>query len=133
MRLRPHHLLCTQSYSGKGYSDAFVEQMNALTQKLRTEEATPIELVFSTDDLCKCCPHMQDVDLCDTNEKVKSYDEKVVKYFHLEEKTYIYQEITREIREKMTPEMLEDICGNCGWYPVSACRKVLAGVDNSQK
>ena len=26
--LRPHHLLCTQGYSGHGYSEAFVEHMN---------------------------------------------------------------------------------------------------------
>ena len=28
--LRPHHLLCTQGYSGHGYSEAFVEHMNPL-------------------------------------------------------------------------------------------------------
>ncbi|MDD7224175.1 MAG: DUF1284 domain-containing protein, partial [Lachnospiraceae bacterium] len=28
--LRPHHLLCTQGYSGKGYSDDFVENMDKI-------------------------------------------------------------------------------------------------------
>ncbi|WP_328223074.1 DUF1284 domain-containing protein [Faecalicatena contorta] len=55
--LRPHHLLCTQSYSGKGYDDTFVENMNRITQKLRTEEQTPVDIVFSTDSLCLCCPN----------------------------------------------------------------------------
>lgn len=133
MRLRPHHLLCTQSYSGKGYNDTFVDNMNLLTARLRSEKSTPIELVFSTDDLCACCPHMLGTDLCEFNENVKRYDAKVIEYFHLKEKTYIYQDITRKIREGMTPEMLEDICGGCSWYPVSACRKVLTGENTSPK
>lgn len=131
MRLRPHHLLCTQSYSGKGYNDTFVDNMNLLTARLRSEKSTPIELVFSTDDLCACCPHMLGTDLCEFNENVKRYDAKVIEYFHLKEKTYIYQDITRKIREGMTPEMLEDICGGCSWYHVSACRKVLTGENTS--
>ena len=33
--LRPHHLLCTQGYSGHGYSEAFVEHMNDIVHQLR--------------------------------------------------------------------------------------------------
>ena len=131
MRLRPHHLLCTQSYSGKGYDDAFVKNMNQIVKKLRSEESIPVEITFSTDDLCAHCPNMLRENLCKDNKKVTSYDKKVTEYFHIEEKTYIYQDITRKIREKMTPEILEDICGNCSWYPVSACRKVLLSTRNS--
>ncbi len=127
MRLRPHHLLCTQSYSGKGYDDAFVKNMDQLTKKLRTEKSTPVDIVFSTDDLCAHCPNMLGTDLCRDNEKVKAYDEGVIRHFHIEEKTYIYQDITRKIRENMTPEILKDICKNCCWYPISACRRVLSG------
>ena len=125
--LRPHHLLCTQSYSGKGYDDAFVENMNRITAKLRSEEATPVDIIFSTDSLCSCCPKKISEGHCSDNCKVLRYDAKVTEYFHLEEKTYIYQDITRKIREQMTPEMLEDICKGCGWYPVSACKKILTG------
>ena len=32
--LRPHHLLCTQGYSGHGYSEAFVEHMNTRAKEL---------------------------------------------------------------------------------------------------
>ena len=92
--LRPHHLLCTQGYSGKGYSEGFVSHMNEVGE-----------------------------DLCDTQEKVKRFDQKVVDYFGLEEKEYSYQELIREIDAKMTEEMLADICEGCGWFPISACRK----------
>lgn len=32
--LRPHHLLCTQAYSGKGYDEAFVRNMDRVTESL---------------------------------------------------------------------------------------------------
>mgnify|MGYP004512586115 FL=1 len=121
--LRPHHLLCTQGYSGKGYSEGFVSHMNEVVDELRNRPGTKITLIFSTDTLCSCCPHKEGEDLCDTQEKVKRFDQKVVDYFGLEEKEYSYQELIREIDAKMTEEMLADICEGCGWFPISACRK----------
>ena len=127
MDLRPHHLLCTQGYSGKGYSSEFVENMNQITRKLRSREPVKVRLTCPTDDLCAKCPNMLGTDLCSTNDKVKRFDRKVMEYFHLEEKEYIYQELVEKIREKMTPQMLSDICDGCSWYPVSACREKILG------
>ena len=93
MDLRPHHLLCTQGYSGKGYSSEFVENMNQITRKLRSREPVKVRLTCPTDDLCAKCPNMLGTDLCSTNDKVKRFDRKVMEYFHLEEKEYIYQEL----------------------------------------
>ena len=58
---------------------------------------------------------------------VKKFDDKTVSYFQLEEKEYNYHEITRKIDEQMTEEMLADICGDCNWFPVSACKKNICG------
>ena len=121
--LRPHHLLCTQGYSGHGYSEAFVEHMNDVVHQLREVPGTKIQLTFSTDALCSCCPNKLGTDLCDTQEKVKRYDRKTVEYFGLEEKEYDYQALIREIDAKATPEMLADICRDCCWFPISACCK----------
>lgn len=127
MKLRPHHLLCTQGYSGKGYSDEFVENMTALTNLLRSGEDVAIDLVFATDDICAKCPLMLGEDLCEDQQKVMRLDKKVVDYFELEEKSYIYQEITRDINAKMTGSMMDDICSECSWYSVSACKKRIVG------
>ena len=121
--LRPHHLLCTQGYSGHGYSEAFVEHMNDVVHQLREVPGTKIQLTFSTDTLCSCCPNKLGTDLCDTQEKVKRYDRKTVEYFGREEKEYDYQALIREIDAKATPEMLADICRDCCWFPISACCK----------
>lgn len=132
IKLRSHHLLCTQGYSGKGYSDTFVENMNQVVAQLRSGEPVEIELVFTTDDLCTSCPNCQGIDLCSTNEKVKRFDCKMVEYFQLEERTYIYQELVEQIRNHMTPEMLKDICSECEWYPISACRRNILGEQSQE-
>ena len=69
--LRPHHLLCTQGYSGKGYDNDFVAHMTDVVHQLRDVPGTTIHLTFSTDTLCSCCPNKLGTDLCDTQEKVK--------------------------------------------------------------
>ena len=66
--LRPHHLLCTQGYSGHGYSEAFVEHMNDVVHQLREVPGTKIQLTFSTDTLCSCCPNKLGTD-CATHRK----------------------------------------------------------------
>ena len=121
--LRPHHLLCTQGYSGKGYDNDFVAHMTDVVHQLRDVPGTTIHLTFSTDTLCSCCPNKLGTDLCDTQEKVKRYDAKTVEYFGLEEKDYVYQDLIREIDAKATPEILADICRDCCWFPISACCK----------
>ena len=93
--LRPHHLLCTQGYSGKGYDNDFVAHMTDVVHQLRDVPGTTIHLTFSTDTLCSCCPNKLGTDLCDTQEKVKRYDAKTVEYFGRD----------------------------CCWFPISACCK----------
>jgi len=127
MKLRPHHLLCTQGYSGKGYNDAFVKNMTAVTNCLRNGEDITVDIVFITDDICKCCPNRIGSGLCKDNDKVTCFDDKVIRYFGLKEKRYIYRELVRQINAKMTSAMLQDICAGCSWYPVSACRKNILG------
>ena len=126
IRLRPHHLLCTQGYSGKGYSTEFVQNMSAIVHSLRNVPGTRIRLVFGSDSLCAHCPHHTADDLCEAQEKVSRFDRKTVEYFGLHEGEYVYQDLIRAIDTQMTPAMLEDICRGCAWYPVSACKRISA-------
>lgn len=125
IRLRPHHLLCTQSYEGMGYSPAFIENMDDITGTLRSAPDTKIQLVFTTDSLCAACPHMRGEDMCDSQENVKSFDHRVVEAFGLTEKEYIYSELTELIDSQMTESRLRAICRGCGWIDKSACIKCI--------
>ena len=88
IRLRPHHLLCTQGYSGRGYSTEFVQNMSAIVHSLRNVPGTRIRLVFGSDSLCAHCPHHTADDLCEAQEKVSRFDRKTVEYFDLHEGEY---------------------------------------------
>ncbi len=128
IKLRPHHLLCTQGYSGKGYDEKFVLNMTYITDRMRKDPDLKVQIVFSTDDLCRFCPRKRREGICADDNKVQVFDSGVIKLLDLEEKTYSYQEIIRTIHEKMTSEKMQEICGICEWHHMSACEKnILEG------
>ena len=124
--LRPHHLLCTQGYSGHGYSEAFVEHMNDVVHQLREVPGTKIQLTFSTDTLCSCCPNKLGTDLCDTQEKVKRYDRKTVEYFGLEEKEYDYQASSGRSMPKPPPRCWPISAGTAAGSPSAPAARISA-------
>ena len=124
IKLRPHHLLCTQSYIGKGYSDEFVENMDSIVARLREESDAMVDITLSTDDICEKCPLMLEKGVCTTNEKVTRLDSKVMEYFGVCEKTYNYDDIIREVNQKLNATTFEEICGSCEWF--SLCQDIFA-------
>jgi hypothetical protein len=58
VRLRPHHLLCMLTYVGKGYSEAFVANYDAVAKRLSDGE--DILVVDGPDDLCAPLLHEAD-------------------------------------------------------------------------
>lgn len=87
---------------------------------------TKIQLTFSTDTLCSCCPNKLGTDLCDTQEKVKRYDRKTVEYFGLEEKEYDYQALIREIDAKATPRCWPISAGIAAGSPSAPAARISA-------
>ena len=77
MKLRPHHLLCVQKYTGNGYDDAFAAGMDALIRRLAARPDTAVTLVEGRDDLCASCPHMAG-NRCSSGEKVNRLDRGVL-------------------------------------------------------
>lgn len=129
--LRPHHLLCTQGYSGKGYDEAFVQHMNQVVAYLRNDPEARIRLTFSTDAICSACPRRLGEDLCRDQKKVKAFDSRLTEAFGLQERVYRYRELVQSIDANMTETMLCHICEGCGWYPVSACRSKICKAKQS--
>ena len=118
--LRPHHLMCTQSYEGRGYSPEFVENMDIITHELRHSQSPKIKITFQPDILCSLCPNLK-AGGCLSDDQVLSFDAKVVHYFHIEEKEYDYKKLIQRMRRESTPEIVKDICGTCSWYRKNAC------------
>ena len=51
IHLRPHHLLCMLTFIGKGYSPAFVANLEQVVRRLATGTET-IHIVAGPDDIC---------------------------------------------------------------------------------
>ena len=129
--LRPHHLFCTQGYSGKGYSDEFTVGMDRVAKKLREDPGATVEITFSSDSICAACPKRYEEGKCLDDAKVLLYDARVREILGLEEKRYSYHELIDRLDTYIMSgdgdELLRAICGDCEWYPVSACsRNILS-------
>ena len=124
MKLRPHHLLCTQGFQGKGYSEDFVSNMKHYVKQMRENPDFRVTITDETDDLCSSCPNKLSQKSCRDDEKVLLFDKNVLDLFEIKSgETYSYQSLIRIIDENMTAEKMKRICGDCSWFKVSACMK----------
>lgn len=114
--LRPHHGMCFQFYEGKGYSEDFTDHMGRIIQKLEKDPSQKIKLLVETDVVCENCPNNKG-GKCTTDEKVKRYDEEVLKACGIAAGSDVsFAEFTELVREKIIDAGIrEKICGDCSW------------------
>ena len=120
MKLRPHHLLCIQKYTGSGYDDAFTAGMDALVRRLRACPDAPVTLVEGRDDLCAACPHMAG-SRCGSEEKVNRLDRGVLEACGFSAgETRSWSALARTAREQvLEKETFVKVCGYCEWFELS--------------
>lgn len=137
IHLRPHHLLCLQTFVGHGYSPEFTAHMTRVKNQLTADPHTPITLVTGPDDLCGHCPNC--VDGSCTSPKPALFDQLVAQKLHLKEEhltenstlghsftaidsptntaaidsPIIINGIPRSLR--MTKKLLATCCPDCEW------------------
>ena len=135
LRLRPHHLLCIYFYQGKGYNEAFVDNMDKIIMCLQKDPHTAIQLACGKDMLCAQCPHCQNSQLCMQEAKVKLLDSKVVSQFKLNlQQVYPYYELVEKVHQKLTPQIFYTICRSCEWYHKGVCTEAfVASRQNAYK
>lgn len=114
--LRPHHLLCIQNYIGKGYSEEFVENMDIIIGKLKSDKEQIIRIIEGNDHVCNHCPNNIGNNKCESNQKVLNIDAKVLKYLEIEPGIYKYSYLLELLDKKLNNENKKDICADCEWY-----------------
>lgn len=119
LTLRPHHLLCTEFFIRKGYSDNFTKNMYDIISEL--EKNPEIFLSIKSDAICSECPEN-----C-TSGKAFRYDRKVLEYCNLNENSvFRYNELKQKIKsEILEKNILRNICSDCQWYNI--CSKLKNG------
>ena len=113
LHLRPHHLLCLQTFIGRGYSKEFVEHMTLVKKQLTDEPHTPITLVHGADDLCTHC--LNCVEGRCISEKPVIFDRLVEeKLMAFKRKTGTFQSRFSSVREvTRTPDLPLRSHGRC--------------------
>lgn len=123
LNLRPHHLMCSYTFTGVGYSKEFTENMTNIVAKLYAAEPPEICLLSHCDDLCNACPHNQN-GICDTEEAVKKRDEEVSAFFGLQETKRLTENELRTVLEKQKGlHSIREICRECTFTEL--CEEVL--------
>lgn len=112
--LRPHHGMCLFFFQGKGYSDAFTENMTKIKRAL---DANPlVRLTNEADAICSACPNNQN-EICISLEKVNRYDSSVLELCSLEAGSVLsFQDLQQRIRRNILEAgKRPQICGDCQW------------------
>ena len=116
--LRPHHALCVGFFQGKGYSEAFVENMASVIGTLRASDPL-LTLRSAADPLCGSCPHNRG-GVCESADKVARYDAAVLRLLGLRDGAALRRsELSARVRERiLAPGRLGEVCGDCQWYEI---------------
>lgn len=115
LRLRPHHLLCLQTFVGRGYSEEFVEHMAVVKRQLTEIPNTLITLVRGADDLCAHCPNCVEGQC--TSENPALFDRLVEEKLARLDSSSNLPPVLNGIPDRLyiTDDTLSECCPGCEW------------------
>ncbi len=117
MKLRPHHALCVQKFTGHGYDENFTRHMTETVQVLKEHPDEKVDIISGCDDLCAHCPNNEN-GACTTLQKVAEMDRAVLSSTGLRiGEAVAWGRLAALARETVfeTAEF-EAVCKNCEWY-----------------
>ena len=114
LKIRAHHLLCTENFVGEGYSDEFSKNMTRVLKELT--ENPKVKLLADLDDICGPCPENLGHN-CKNDDLVKSYDKRVLEFLNLsQDEIYSWEDIKKLACDIIfSKNRREEICGECQW------------------
>lgn len=127
LKIRPHHLFCLLGFKGMGYNKTFVDNMSRISSYLKENPDDCIKLVIAGDDICARCPHLLNWNCGKTSKTEASLKHKenlILSRIGVKPGENIkINDAYRLIKENITIEMFDIICGSCQWYRDANCRK----------
>lgn len=130
MNLRAHHTLCVHGFRGYGYSPEFIKNMEKVVKELKANPHLIIEFVEGPDEICAACPYnlrggcRKEGE--ESEEIVRERDEKVENLLGVRSGAKLSMTLIQALlREKLEPQIIEDLCQNCQWFPLGYCQEGL--------
>lgn len=128
VRLRPHHLLCSLGFRGKGRADRFTANMAAIvTGRLRAPDGgrTVIEIAPASDDICTPCARRRGT-RCTEQVRIAALDARHAARLGLVPGDRLsWAAALRRIRQRVNPDDLDLLCRGCGWLPLGLCKAAV--------
>lgn len=123
MKLRPHHILCIQKFTGHGYNKDFTLHMSAIVSKLTDNPKVQITITHGCDDICERCPNNINK-LCTSLDKVAMMDVSVLDTCNLNYgETISWIELANKARKYIfEANKFNEICDECEW--IELCRNM---------
>lgn len=117
MKLRPHHALCIQKFTGHGYDESFTLHMTRTVRNLREHPDTRVDIISGCDDLCAHCPNYKS-GVCSTLEKVEAMDSAVLAAVGMLPGEAVEWGRLSALAKKAVFETaeFEKICKSCEWF-----------------
>ena len=125
---RIHHIVCMQSFIGKGYNKEFTENFSNILQFLKSNPLYKcITLVNHCDDLCKYCPNRLQNNICNKESFVQYLDTSYQAILNINcNNKYSFKEINNIVKNNLNVNIFKNICSNCQWF--SICNKLIKNI-----
>ncbi len=119
--LRGHHFLCILTYRGKGYSDAFVDNMSTKVAAIRAGH--PVRLTSGPDDICN---GLTETCLQDVQHDCRAADTLRLDHLAVEAVSRVLErdlgkaapltlEEVKTLRSAFASGTIRTACQNCSW------------------
>ena len=115
--MRPHHALCALFFEGKGYSQAFIDNMT----NLLADSSQMLQITTGCDALCQACPNNVNGQ-CKDEAKVSLFDQRALKLtgklFQADQPIPLYALCQGVFDAILQQGLLAEVCGECEWAPL---------------
>ena len=128
IRFRPHHVLCTIGFEGKGYSPDFVN--NYAQIKLALTPNTPVQIINGLDAVCGPCPN-HNGHVCNKENFIQVLDTRHQKALGLTTTTYTWGALVDKVRTHILPSDLTSLCKGCSWLSLDVCARAITKLKNT--
>lgn len=124
--LRAHHLMCVTTYQGKGYSPAFVANMNHVWHALRAGVYRRVRATSVADPICGSCPNLQDPEAdtsCRYHDSISVRDRRMLAAMGWSEGEIVELGPALEHIHAHHAELMAAVCVGCDWTGICGERR----------
>lgn len=114
-KLRGHHLICLNFFSGEGYDDAFIENLRNI---IATTEEKVVEVHDGADAVCEKCPSMQ-MNRClhsgQADDDIAALDSLALRLLNMSHGQHVRWRDIRDLLPSIFHEWYVSSCSGCDW------------------